>query len=404
VAGLVTLADIIEAQVRVTPVIRPTPLVRSHSLSALVGRPVLLKPEYRQRTGSFKIRGAHNHLSRLASGLEVVAASAGNHAQGVALAAATCGQRATIFMPVDAPLPKVDATRGYGATVRLVGGNLDGCLAAAAAYAAEAGAHLVPPFDDPFVIAGQGTIGLELADSAEFGDGVEVVVVPIGGGGLIAGVAAALAHRCPGVKVIGVEAAGGAAMRAALDAGQLVTIDPPVTMADGIAVRAVSELTLVHVQAYVDDVVTVTEEEISRALLLSVERAKAVVEPAGAVGLAALLAGKIPGGGTAVTILSGGNVDPLLLIRLIDHGLSAAGRYLSLRIVMDDRPGELARLTAATADLGLNVLEVTHRRAGADIGVREVEVRMTLETRDPGHRQDIVDQLKQAGFRVDVAR
>jgi threonine dehydratase len=402
VAGLITLADVMEAQARIAPIVRPTPLVRSDSLSALAARPLLLKPEYRQRTGSFKIRGAHNHLSRLPSGVEVVAASAGNHAQGVALAAATCGQLATIFMPADAPLPKVDATRGYGATVRLVGGNLDECLTAAAAHATDAGAHLVPPFDDPLVIAGQGTIGLELADESP--PDTEVVVIPVGGGGLIAGVATALAHRRPGIKVVGVEAAGGAAMRAALDAGRLVTIDAPVTMADGIAVRAVSELTLAHVQAYADDVVTVTEEEISRALLLCVERAKAVVEPAGAVGLAALLAGRIPGRGPAVIVLSGGNVDPLLLIRLLDHGLSAAGRYLSLRMVLDDRPGELARLTAATAGLGLNVLEVTHRRAGADIGVREVEVLMTLETRDPSHREDIVARLKEAGFRVDVAR
>jgi threonine dehydratase len=300
----------------------------------------------------------------------------------------------------------VAATRSYGATVRLMGGNVDHCLTAAAAHAEEAGAHLVPPFDDAFVIAGQGTIGLELASSSSSPSEseIEVVVVPVGGGGLIAGVATALAHRSPGVKVIGVEAQGGAAMLAALDAGRLVTIAPPVTMADGIAVRAVSDLTLAHVQAYVDDVVTVSEEEISRALLLCLERAKAVVEPAGAVGLAAILAGRIPGRGNAVAVLSGGNVDPLLLIRLIDHGLSASGRYLALRIVLDDRPGELARLTSAVAGLGLNVLEVTHRRAGATVAVREVEVLITIETRDPGHRQDIVRQLEAEGFRVDVAQ
>jgi threonine dehydratase len=384
-------------------VIRPTPVEHSDALSRLVGRTVLLKPEYRQRTGSFKIRGAYNFVSRLAPGGEVVAASAGNHAQGVALAASLTGSRSTIFMPANAPLPKVEATRAYGATVRLVGDVVDDCMAGAREYAESTGAVFVPPFDDPLVIAGQGTVGLEMADEAPAGDdGPGHVLVPVGGGGLIAGVATALAHTRRSVKVIGVEAAGADAMRRSVAQRRAVTLDTVVTMADGIAVKAPSELTLSHVLAYVDDVITVSDEEISHALLLLLERCKAVVEPAGAVGLAALLAGKVPGRGPALAVLSGGNVDPLLLSKLIDHGLSAAGRYLVLRIVLGDQPGALASLTEAVAKLGLNVLSVEHHRSGARVGVHEVEVMLTLETRDPQHREEVVASLGRAGFTVEL--
>lgn len=383
--------------------IRPTAVERSDALSRLVGRDVLLKPEYRQRTGSFKIRGAYNFVSRLATGGEVVAASAGNHAQGVALAASLTGSRSTIFMPANAPLPKVEATRAYGATVRLVGDVVDDCMAGARDYAESTGAVFVPPFDDPLVIAGQGTVGLEIAEEAPAGDdGPAHVLVPIGGGGLIAGIATALAHTRRGIKVIGVEAAGADAMLRSVAERRAVTLEAVATMADGIAVKAPSELTLSHVLAYVDDIVTVTEEEISHALLLLLERCKAVVEPAGAVGLAALLAGKIPGNGAALAVLSGGNVDPLLLSKLIDHGLSAAGRYLVLRIVLGDQPGALASLTEAVAKLGLNVLSVEHHRSGARVGVHEVEVMLTLETRDPQHRDEVVTSLTRAGFRVEL--
>jgi len=363
----------------------------------------VLKPEQRQRTGSYKIRGAYNLVSRLPgerqAGAGVVAGSAGNHGQGVALAASLARLSATIFMPTNAPLPKVDATRSYGATVRLEGACVEEAMAAAQAHARATGAIYVPPFDHPLVVAGQGTVGLELAEEVPE---ASVVVVPVGGGGLISGVATALAHTRRDVSVIGVQAAGAAAMRAALDEGRCVSLDQVATMADGIAVRQVSDLTLAHVRAYVDEVVTVTEEEISQAVVLLLERAKAVVEPAGAVGVAALLAGKIPGTGPAVAVLSGGNVDPLLLIRLIDHGLSAAGRYLLLRIVLDDRPGSLARLTGAIAAMGLNVLSVEHHRAGVSLPVEEVEVMLTVETRDPEHRQTVVRDLRQAGFRVEL--
>jgi threonine dehydratase len=401
---VIGLRDIEDARAIVEPVLRVTPVIQSHSLSTLAGREVLLKGEHRQRTGSFKIRGARNFVARLESAgspREVVAASAGNHAQGVALAARLSGLTATIFMPINAALPKVEATRSYGATVVLEGAVVDDSMAAARAYASRVGAVLVPPFDHSLVVAGQGTLGLELTQQAAE---AEAVLVPVGGGGLLAGVATALAHTSPEVKVIGVEAAGAAAMRSSLDAGRCVTLDSVTTMADGIAVRCVSELTLAHAQAYVDDVVTVSEEEISQALLLLVERAKAVVEPAGAVGLAAILAGRVPGRGPAVAVLSGGNVDPLVLTKLIDHGLSAAGRYLLLRIVLSDKPGALAALTDAVARMRLNVLSVEHHRAGLDLGVDEVEVLLTLETRDPSHRHEVVAALRGQGFNVDLVR
>ncbi len=396
---LIGLADIEAARARIGPVIRPTPVDSSESFTRLAGRPVLLKPEQRQRTGSFKIRGAYNLVSRLPPGTEVVAASAGNHAQGVALAARLTGLRATIFMPVGAALPKVEATRGYGADVRLEGEAVDDSMVLARLYADGSGAVYVPPFDDPFIIAGQGTIGLELAEEVP---DAEVVVVPVGGGGLLAGVATALAHTRRRVRVVGVEAAGAPTMRTALDAGRPVVLPHLATMADGIAVRATSELALAHVGAYVDDVVTVDEEEISGAMLLLLERAKAVVEPAGAVGLAAILAGKIRGEGPAVALISGGNIDPLLLINLIGHGLSAAGRYLVLRIVMIDRPGALAGLTAILAGMNLNVLDVEHHRSGLSLGLLEVELTITVESRNPEHGLAIVAELRRCGYQVDL--
>ena len=400
---MIGLSDLEAARERVKAVVRPTLVEHSHSLSRLAGRPVLLKPEHRQRTGSFKVRGAYNFLAALGDGEapDVVAWSAGNHAQGVALAASLTGRRATVFMPATASLPKVDATRGYGATVRLTGQSVDECRAAADEYAAETGAVIVPPFDHELVIAGQGTIGLELAEEAPE---ATTVVVPIGGGGLISGVAAALSAMKPGCRVVGAEPAGAATMRTSLDAGECVTLSSLSTMADGIAVKRASDLTLGYVTALVDDVVTVDEDEISRALLLVLERAKSLVEPAGAVALAAILAGKVGGEGPALAILSGGNVDPQLLTRLIDHGLSAAGRYLILRVVLRDLPGALASLAADIAGLGLNVLDVAHHRAGVGLAFDEVELRLTLETRDPRHRHQVVTALADAGYRVDLIR
>ncbi|HVE93555.1 MAG TPA: threonine ammonia-lyase [Acidimicrobiales bacterium] len=398
---MISRADIDDAALRLDGVLRSTPVTESDNLTKLAGREVLLKPEHLQRTGSYKIRGAFNLISRLDAGVNVVAASAGNHAQGVALAASLTGRKSTIFMPRNAPLPKVEATRSYGANIEFVTGMVDDCLGAAQDFADANGSAYVPPFDHELIIAGQGTVGLEIAREAP---DAEVVVVPIGGGGLVAGVATALAHTRREVKVIGVQAAGAASMRDSVAERRVVTLPSATTMADGIAVLAPSELTLAHVTAYVDDIVTVDEESISRALLLLLERAKAVVEPAGAVALAAVLSGAVPGNGPAVAVLSGGNIDPLLLTRVIEHGLSAAGRYLVVRVVLGDKPGELAALTGAVADLGLNVLSVEHHRSGASVGINEVEVLLTLETRDPAHRTEIVVALNATGFRSNLVR
>ena len=395
-----TIDDVRAAVPHIAEVVRPTPAHVSDTLTRLAGREVWLKPEHLQRTGSFKVRGASHHIRSLpADGKPVIAASAGNHAQGIALAAAQAGRRATVVMPETAPLPKIEATRAYGATVRLAGTTVDDALAVARADAADGSAHLVPPFDDPLVIAGQGTIGLELATEAPT---IETVLVPVGGGGLLAGIAVALRALRPEVRIVGVEAAGAAAMRASLDTGRAVTLDSVHTIADGIALKSPSELTLAHVEALVDEVVTVSDEEIGRTLVLVLERCKAVVEPAGVVGLAALLSGRIPGSGPALAVLSGGNVDPLLLGKLIEHGLSASGRFVRLRVVIPDRPGALARVTGTLAGLGLNVLAVDHHRAGVRVGLDEVEVVFTLETRDPDQRREAVDRLRAEGLRVDL--
>jgi threonine dehydratase len=401
---LVGLDQIEEAARRLKGVIRPTPALYSSALSKLTGRPVFVKPEHFQRTGSFKIRGAYNRISVVAANggtEEIVAASAGNHAQGVALAASLCRLRSTVFMPQGASLPKVEATRAYGAEIRFEPGNVDDAITVARQYATEHGAYYVPPFDDPYVIAGQGTIGLELAEEVAVSG---FVLVPVGGGGLMAGVAAALRGCASKARVIGVEAVGAATMVAALGAGGPVELPALETMADGIAIRCVSELTFEHARALVDRIVTVTEEQISRAVLLLLERCKWVVEPAGAVGLAALMAGAVPGDEPVVLVLSGGNVDPLLLTRLVQHGLTAAGRYLMVRVVLADKPGALATLTGALGRLGLNLLTVEHRRSGAPIGVSEVEVVLTLETRDPSHRDQVVPALLAQGFRAEAYR
>lgn len=400
-SALVTSDAIRAARERLVGVLQPVPTYRSDALSRLTGRSVLIKPEFRQRTGSFKIRGAFNLISRLQPGREVVAASAGNHAQGVALAAALTGRAATIFMPEGASLPKINATRGYGATVRLEGSILEDAIAMARRYADASGATFVPPFDDLDVIAGQGTLGLEVVEEAP---DAEVILVPVGGGGLLSGVGAAVASAPPSAfstrrrpSVIGVEAAGAPTMSAALAAGRPVQLGSVSTMADGIAVGCVSDTTLAHAEKFVETVVTVDEEEISRAILLAVERLKAVVEPSGAVGLGALASGRVPGEGPVVVVLSGGNVDPMLLAKLIDHGLTAAGRYLSLRVVVGDRAGSLASVTADLARLGINVLDVEHHRNGRPIGVGQVELQVTVETRDRDHHAEVIAALEAAG-------
>ena len=378
---MISRADIEAAAQRLAGVIIETRVERHDGISAVAGRPVTMKYEHLQRTGSFKIRGAYNLIAQLDDDVPVVAASAGNHGQGVALAAGLLGHRSTIYMPAAAPLPKVEATRNYGANVVLVNGDVNLCLEQAKTDAG--GAVYVPPFDDERVIAGQGTLGLELAAQAPE---IETVVVPIGGGGLISGVATAFAHTRRDVRVVGVEAA-----------------DRANTMADGIRVKGTSELTAAHISAYVDEVVQVDEEAISQALVMLLERAKQVVEPAGAAALAAVLSGLVPGDGPVGVIVSGGNIDPLLLVRVVDHGLSAAGRYIVLSVIVRDAPGELARLLAVVAAEGLNVLSVDHHRAGSRVGINKTEVRLTLETRDPSHRGEVIGVIRNAGFEAHEA-
>jgi threonine dehydratase len=399
---MITVEDVVQAARRLNGVIRPTRVEQSTALSRVIGRPIYVKPEHLQRTGSFKIRGAYNRISVLAetgSAGAVVAASAGNHAQGVALAASLTHLESTIFMPIDASIPKVEATRSYGATVMQGGTSIDDCILAAKSFAEKTGAVYIPPFDDPLVIAGQGTIGLEIADEAP---DCRLVVVPIGGGGLISGVATALKARVPAIRIVGVEPVGAASMTAALEHGAPTSIGHCDTIADGVATRAVSQLTLDHVSTYVDEVVSIEDEQISKAVLLLIERCKWVVEPAGAVGLAALLAGIIDGSEPAAVVLSGGNVDPLLLTHLIAHGLTAAGRYLRVKVVLRDQPGALANLTAVLGDLRLNILEVEHTRSGASLRLGEVEVLLTLETRDPGHRNEVLEELQHHGMRAEL--
>ncbi|MFP5224546.1 MAG: threonine ammonia-lyase [Actinomycetota bacterium] len=395
---LVSIGSIRTAREALIGVIRPTPVDRIESLSGLAGRPIMVKPEYRQVTGSYKIRGAYNLIRSLEPGQAVVAASAGNHAQGVARAARLTDRRATIFMPRSAALPKIQATRADGAQVELVDGIVDDAIRAARQESERSGSVFVHPFDDAAIIAGQGTVGLELLD--DLAEDV-TIVVPVGGGGLISGIATAVRDARPAQPIIGVEAQGAPAMRFALDSGEPLPLGDVSTIADGIAVQQVSQRTLDHVRALVNDVVTVGDDSIGEAFVLLLERAKAVVEPAGAAALAAVLSGKIPGDGPVCCVLSGGNVDPIMLTRLVEHGLSAAGRYLVLRVVVEDRPGALANLTAVVAELGLNVHSVEHHRVGLRLGLDKVEVLLTLETRDPTHRDETVAELGSRGYQVE---
>ena len=363
-----------------------------------MGAQVFLKCENLQRTGSFKIRGAYVRIARLTDeerARGVVAASAGNHAQGVALAATLTGATSKIFMPTGAPLPKIAATKAYGAQIELTGLTVDDALVAAAAYAAETGAVLIHPFDHPDVIAGQGTVGLEVVEAVPR---VRTVVVCTGGGGLVSGIAAAVKRLDPTIRVVAVQAEAAAAFPQSLAAGHPVPLESMATIADGIAVARPGDLTLRHVAALVDDVVTVSEEALSRALLLCLERAKLVVEPAGAAAVAAI--NEQPGAfePPVVAVLSGGNMDPVLLMRVIRHGMIAAGRYLSLRLRIPDHPGELARLLGLLADAGANVLDVEHQRTGPKLDLDEVEVALQLETRGPEHCEQVLGLLRSAGY------
>ncbi|WP_426365781.1 threonine ammonia-lyase [Streptomyces sp. E-08] len=394
------LDDVRGAQKMLAGVARVTAMEGSRHLSSLVGAPVHLKCENLQRTGSFKLRGAYVRISGLrpeerAAG--VVAASAGNHAQGVALASKLLGVHVTVFMPVGAPLPKVAATRDYGADVRLHGHVVDETLAAAEEYAHETGAVFIHPFDHPDVIAGQGTVGLEILEQCPE---VRTILVGVGGGGLAAGIGLAVKSLRPDVKVIGVQAEGAAAYPPSLAAGHPVVIDTPVTMADGIKVGRPGDVPFALVKEYVDEVRTVSEDALSSALLLCLERAKLVVEPAGASPVAALLTDPESFRGPVVAVLSGGNVDPLLLQRILRHGMAAGGRYLSLRLRVTDRPGALATLLAVLTVVDANVLDVGHVRTDPRLGLTEAEVELHLETKGPEHCREVEEALRDAGYAV----
>jgi threonine dehydratase len=396
----VTLADVEAARKVLTGVSIETPMEESRWLSALVGGPVSLKCENLQRTGSFKARGAYVRIARLSPeerARGVVAASAGNHAQGVALAAQLLGIRSTVFMPEGAPIPKEKATRGYGAEVVFEGRYLEDALVAARRFEAETGAVLIHPFDHADIVAGQGTCGLEILEQAPE---VETVLVPTGGGGLLAGIAVAVKALRPDVRVVGVQAAGAAAYPDSLRQGRPVALESMKTMADGIAVGLPGDITFAAVRDHVDEVVTVSEESMSRALLALVERAKMVVEPAGGAAVAALLDQPTAFRTPAVAVLSGGNIDPLLLGKVIRHGMAAAGRYLNLHVNIPDNPGGLARLLAEVGDAGANVLEVVHERISPSLHLDEVEVHLQLETRGEPHAERVLTRLRGCGYRV----
>ncbi len=391
-----TLAEIQEARQRLQGVARETPVISSETLGRLSGRPVWLKAENLQRTGSFKIRGAYNRISLLTDAERaagVVTASAGNHGQAVAWAAREAGVRATVFMPEDAPTAKIEATKSYGAEVVLVGVGFDEAAAAAQERGA-AGETYVHAFEDPLVLAGQGTLGLELAE--QLAPEVQTLVVPIGGGGLAAGIALAVKELRPEIGIVGVQPAACAPFAGLAPTGS--------TIADGIAVKHPGELTRSLLDGRLDGVVTVTDAEIAGAILLVSERCKLTVEGAGAASVAALLAGKLEGSGAACALLSGGNIDASMLIEILRHGLTRAGRYLVVRTRVDDRPGNLADLLAVVAEERANVLGVDHHREGMDLPVTGTEIELTLAMRDEAHCEELLAKLAGQGYATERLR
>ena len=399
---MVSLDDIRAARPLLNGVALHTPVLTSATFSDWTGAEVLLKAENLQKAGSFKIRGATNRLAHLTPAEResgVVASSAGNHAQGVALAARTLGVPATIYMPIGAPLAKQAATRGYGATVVLEGETFDDAQGAAQAAAEAEGRPFVSAFDDPLIVAGQGTLALEVLDDVPE---VDVLVVPLGGGGLLAGVATVVKALRPECRIVGVQATGCASYRASLESGGPTAATNVRTIADGIAVKRPGEVTFPIVQRLVDDIVEVPEDEIVNAIVMLLERAKLLIEGAGAVGIAALLSGCVDARGKRVVcILSGGNLDAGLMQNVVRAGLTNAGRYLVLRTKIDDRPGSLVRLLALLARDRINVIDVEHHREGMEVGVSLVDVELTLETRDREHAYEILNLLEAEGYETE---
>ena len=396
--------DIERAAETIRGLVRMTPVTSAGEISDRVGAPVRLKAENLQRTGSFKLRGAQNRIAALSAdelAAGVVAASAGNHAQAVAVAARSRGTEAVLYMPESAPIAKIEAVRGYGGEVRLVSGSFDEAAAAVREAVEREGLTLIHGFDDPIVLAGQGTVGLEIAEQAPE---TKLVVVAIGGGALAAGIAIAVKDRLPGVRVVGVQSDACAPYPASLDAKRPVGARSASTICDGIAIKRPGELTLPLVAEFVDEVVTVSDDDVAQAMVLLLERSKLVVEGAGAASVAALLAGKVelPPEGEVCALLSGGNVDAARLVECIRLGETAAGRRLVLSTVVPDRPGALARLVGSVAEQGANVLDVVHIREGVDLHVRETGIRLVLQTDGPEHGERILAAVREHGFSVAV--
>ncbi|MEN9608276.1 MAG: hypothetical protein RLZZ06_207 [Actinomycetota bacterium] len=397
-----TLEDFERAEIIVRQVANITPVLDSNALSLLTKGEVVLKAENLQRTGAYKLRGAFHRMSKLTAAERkkgVVAASAGNHAQGVALAAKMLGIKATIFMPVGASLPKFVATKAYGAQVVLEGAVFAETLAAAQAYAAKKGAIFIPPYDHMDVVLGQGTVGLEILNQVP---DVDNIIVSIGGGGLAAGIstvakAYAAKHKRK-IKVYGVQSENTASYVTSLKAGKPTKIETKRTIADGIAVGLPGKIPFELIKKNIDKVVTVSDDEIAKAIVLLLERAKLVVEPAGAATVAALMSGAIKPKGKTVVVLSGGNIDPLLLQKVISHGLMAAERYTDVSVMLPDRPGQLVKTAEAIAAVGGNVVEVLHTRNGKDLDISEVELKLSIETAGHEHREQVFKALKDAGL------
>ena len=401
----VTIADIWEAYKLLKPRLHHTPLAPSRTLRDITGADIYLKAENMQRSGSFKVRGASYKISRLSKeecSCGVIAASAGNHAQGVAIAAAQYNIACTIVMPETAPLAKVTATQGYGAEVVLHGFTYDDAYQYCLELQQETGATFIHAFDDPDIIAGQGTLGLEMLSDLPDAD---ALIVPIGGGGLIAGITIAARALRPNIKIIGVQAEGAAGCRASLDAGELRTLPSIATIADGIAVKRPGTLTFPIIQNLVDDVVTVNDEEIIGAVLLLMERNKMLVEGAGAAGVAAMLSGVVKLDGKRVLVpLTGGNIDINLVSRFIEHGLATAGRYFVIHTLLTDRPGELMRLLGIISEMRINVIDVRHQRISSRLPIMQREETLTLETRDRAQCEQLLQRLRAAGYVVEEAQ
>ena len=393
--------DVARARPAAETLARRTPMLSTRTISERAGGTVVLKAENLQRTGSFKVRGVAAKLAALGEAGGVVAASAGNHGQALAAAARQRGWRCEVFMPTDAPLAKIEAARGQGATIHIGGDSVDECLGLALARADEAGLAFVHPFDDPAVVAGQGSLGLELLEDTP---DLAKVIVPVGGGGLCSGVAIAIKSARPEVEVVGVQAAACAPYPESLARGEAVPATSALTIADGIAVKSPGELTLGLLKRWTDDVVVVGEDETAEAMVVLMERCKLVVEGAGAVGVAALLGGQVHAAetGTTIAVLSGGNVDPGLLASVARRHETEAGRRLVMLTRLPDRPGNLAKLLDCVASQGANIVDVSHVREGLDLHVRETAVELVIETRGHDHAEEVVGTLRGAGYETRV--